>query len=69
MNAVTGVGLRAAGVHPQVASERLGYATLGVTLDLYTQAVQGLDADAPDRMQRALSPQPIVPPGRHAVSW
>lgn len=45
--------LLAAGVHPKVASERLGHASVSLTLDTYTHSVQGLDADAAARVQRA----------------
>jgi integrase len=44
----------AAGVHPKVASERLGHSQVGITLDLYTHAVQSLDVDAAERIQRAI---------------
>lgn len=43
-----------AGVHPKVASERLGHSTVGITLDLYSHVVEGLDVDAAERMQRAI---------------
>lgn len=43
-----------AGVHPKVASERLGHSTVGITLDLYTHSVQRLDQDAANQMQRIL---------------
>jgi len=43
-----------AGVHPKIASERLGHSTVGITLDLYSHAVQGLDADAAERMAKAM---------------
>jgi integrase len=36
------------GVHPKVVSERLGHATVGITLDLYSHVVEGLDAEAAD---------------------
>jgi integrase len=48
----------AAGVHPKVASERLGHSQIGITLDLYSHAVKGLDVDAAERMQRALRGAP-----------
>jgi len=44
----------AAGVHPKVASERLGHSTVGITLDLYSHAVQGLDVDPAERMAKAM---------------
>jgi len=46
--------LLAAGVHPKVASERLGHASVQLTLDTYTHSVKGLDADAAARVQRAI---------------
>lgn len=44
----------AAGVHPKTASARLGHSAVGITLDRYTHSVQGLDADAAQRIQRAV---------------
>jgi integrase len=35
-----------AGVHPKVVSERLGHATIAITLDLYAHVTPGIDADA-----------------------
>jgi len=35
-----------AGVHPKVVSERLGHATIAITLDTYSHVVPSLDADA-----------------------
>lgn len=46
--------MMAAGVHPKVAAARLGHSTVGITLDLYTHSVEGLDADAAERIQRAV---------------
>jgi len=40
-----------AGIHPKVASERLGHASVAITLDLYSHLVEGLDSDAADRME------------------
>jgi integrase len=40
-----------AGIHPKVASERLGHASVAITLDLYSHLVDGLDADAAERME------------------
>lgn len=45
----------AAGVHPKIASERLGHSQVGITMDLYTHAVEGLDRDAAERMQEAMN--------------
>ncbi|HZT07358.1 MAG TPA: tyrosine-type recombinase/integrase [Chloroflexota bacterium] len=49
-----GTAMLAAGVHPKVASERLGHSQVGITLNLYSHVVQGLDADAAERIQRQI---------------
>ena len=38
-----------AGVHPKVVSERLGHASIVITLDLYSHVLPGLQEDAVDR--------------------
>jgi integrase len=38
--------LLAAGVHPKIASERAGHSSVSITLDVYSHAVPGLQADA-----------------------
>ena len=38
----------AAGVHPKVVAERLGHATVSMTLDVYSHAIPALQADAAD---------------------
>jgi integrase len=43
-----------AGVHPKVASERLGHSAVGITMDLYAHVVPGLEADAAAKLERAL---------------
>jgi integrase len=35
-----------AGIHPKVVSERLGHATTGITLDIYSHVQPELDAHA-----------------------
>jgi integrase len=37
---------RQAGVHPKVVQERLGHATISITLDTYSQVVPALAEDA-----------------------
>jgi integrase len=54
----------AAGVHPKIASSRLGHSTVGITLDLYTHSLEGLDADASRRIQRALRGDGSRGPGK-----
>jgi integrase len=50
----------ASGVHPKIASERLGHSSIGITLDLYSHVMPGMQADAAERVdeaiQRALKP-------------
>jgi integrase len=43
-----------AGVHPKVVSERLGHATVGVTLDLYSHVVPSIARDAADVVARTI---------------
>jgi integrase len=42
------------GVHPKVASERLGHSKIGITLDLYSHVLPGMEADAAKRGDAAL---------------
>ena len=51
------LGLRA-GVHPKVMSERLGHATVGVTLDLYSHVAPSLDRDAADAVASLIDFEP-----------
>ncbi|MDL2407370.1 tyrosine-type recombinase/integrase [Rhizobium calliandrae] len=44
----------AAGVHPKVASERLGHSTIGITLDLYSHVMPGMQADTAEQVDAAL---------------
>lgn len=44
----------AQGEHPKVVSERLGHATVAITLDLYSHVLPGLQAAAADRLAAAL---------------
>ena len=43
-----------AGVHVKVISERLGHSTVGITLDLYSHLLPGMDEDAAQRIDTAL---------------
>ncbi len=45
--------LLAAGVHPKVASERLGHSRVGITLDLYSHVLPGMQEDAAARVDEA----------------
>jgi len=46
--------LLANGVHPKVTSERLGHSRVGVTLDLYSHVLPGMQEDAATRVDEAL---------------
>ena len=39
-----------AGIHPKVVSERLGHATVAITMDTYTHAVPALQEEAAERI-------------------
>jgi integrase len=40
----------AAGIHPKVVSERLGHATVSITLDTYSHAIPALQEEAAERI-------------------
>jgi integrase len=40
----------ASGVHPKVVGERLGHASVSVTLDLYSHVIPGLQAEAAEKL-------------------
>jgi integrase len=42
------------GIHPKVASERLGHSKIGITLDLYSHVLPGMEEDAAERVDEAL---------------
>jgi integrase len=42
-----------AGIHPKVASERLGHSRVGITLDLYSHVLPGMQEDAAARVDEA----------------
>ncbi len=46
--------LLASGVHPKIAQERLGHASVAITLDLYSHVLPGMQADAASRVDEAL---------------
>jgi integrase len=46
--------LLANGVHPKVASERLGHSKVGITLDLYSHVIPGTQEDAAAMVDTAL---------------
>jgi integrase len=46
--------LLASGVHPKIASERLGHSKVGITLDLYSHVMPGMQEDAVAKLDAAL---------------
>jgi integrase len=42
------------GVHPKVVSERLGHSTVGITLDVYSHLMPGIQEEAAKRIDSAL---------------
>jgi integrase len=46
--------LLSSGVHPKIASERLGHSKVGITLDLYSHVMPGMQEDAAARVDDAL---------------
>jgi integrase len=44
-----------AGVHPKIVSERLGHASIAITLDTYSHVSAGLQQDAADTVAALLS--------------
>ncbi len=49
-----------AGVHPKVVSERLGHATVGITLDLYSHVTPSIARDAADVVASRILDVPIA---------
>ncbi len=43
-----------AGVHPKIISERLGHASIGITLDTYSHVLPGLQEAAAEQFDRVL---------------
>jgi integrase len=54
-----------AGVHPKVVSERLGHATIGVTLDLYSHVTPGIARDAAETIAARILPARV----RASARW
>jgi len=49
-----------AGVHPKIVSERLGHANIGITLDLYSHILPGLQEMAAERFEQILESRLIA---------
>jgi integrase len=48
-----------AGVHPKVVSERLGHASVGITLDTYSHVLPGIQAAAAEALDAVLAAPPL----------
>jgi integrase len=46
--------LLSSGVHPKVAQERLGHSSVGITLDLYSHVLPGMQEDAAAKVDAAI---------------
>jgi integrase len=46
--------LLASGVHPKIASERLGHASVGITLDLYSHVTDTMQGEAAAKLDLAM---------------
>jgi integrase len=44
----------AEGVHPKIAQDRLGHSSIGITLDLYSHVLPGMQEEAVNRVDAAL---------------
>ena len=49
-------------VHPKLVSERLGHASIGITLNTYSHVLPGMHRKAADAIGRALAPRPCTRP-------
>jgi integrase len=45
------------GVHPKIVQERLGHASIQVTLDTYSHVAPGLQEAAPESFDKLMSPK------------
>jgi integrase len=43
-----------AGLHPKVVQERLGHATIAITLDIYSHAIPAMQEDAAEKIAALL---------------
>jgi integrase len=46
--------LLTAGIHPKVASERLGHSSVVMTIDTYSHVQPDMQKEAPDKMEELL---------------
>jgi integrase len=55
--------LLASGEHPKVVQERLGHASITLTLDTYSHVVPGMQERASQRLDELLRPSPATAKG------
>ncbi len=41
-------------IHPKIVSERLGHASIGITQDIYSHVLPGMQRDAADKLDDVL---------------
>jgi integrase len=46
--------LLSAGIHPKVASERAGHASVAITMDIYSHVLPGMQEEAANKIDAAL---------------
>ena len=51
---ISATQLLTAGVHPKVVSERLGHASIGITLDVYSHVLPSMQEEAADKIDAGL---------------
>jgi len=59
--------LIAEGVHPKKIAERLGHASIKLTMDLYGHLFEGSDRESAERMQRIFGQHPPAQSGTNAA--
>ena len=67
-------------MHPKVVSERLGHASIGITLDAYSHVMPGMQEEAVEKIDAGLRAalakesgrvydEPVTSATPHAVTW
>ena len=56
-----------AGIHPKVVSERLGHATVAITLDTYSHAIPAMQEEAAVRIAELVFAGAVGPPSASAA--
>ena len=48
------------GIHPKIVSERLGHASIGITLDVYSHILPSMQTEAADAIDRLINTEPAA---------